>query len=346
MARRSVRPPAVHQVTLDVLETMCRACGNRMRMGHHSHRTGTTVQGVTRRTLNVYRCRNKECPRFHQPTRPEEEGRWALPHGECGLDGIALVGMVRSQHQRSIPQIHEELVRRGLHVAQRTVTDQLSRSEELGALHLADSGRLKTRLAEQKQVILALDGLQPDVGHEVLWVLRDCSSGEVLVARSLLGAPEKDVVPLLEEAASLCRTLSIPIKGVITDGQHSVRNAVASALPGIPHQFCHVHDVREAAKPSAAADLHAKKERKKHVRGVRPIARALEERTDDEAEAMRGSCLAVRSALTDDGRPPLDADGLKLKERLQNISDSSARVEQKRGSPPSSAVSNTCCEPD
>lgn len=95
------------------------------------------------------------------------------------------------------------------------MTDQLYRYEELVALHLADSGRLKARLAEQKQVILALDGLQPDVGHEVLWVLRDCCSGEVLVARSRLRATENDLVPLLEEAARICRDLEIPIKGVI-----------------------------------------------------------------------------------------------------------------------------------
>jgi hypothetical protein len=38
---------------------------------------------------------------------------------------------------------------------------------------------------------LALDGLQPDVGHEVLWVVRDCLSGEVLLARSLLRAYPK-----------------------------------------------------------------------------------------------------------------------------------------------------------
>ncbi len=60
-------------------------------------------------TLKVYRCPNKECLRFHQPTRPEEEGSWALTHGEFGLDVIALVGTLRYQ-QRSIPQIHEELV--------------------------------------------------------------------------------------------------------------------------------------------------------------------------------------------------------------------------------------------
>lgn len=346
MARKQARPKASQQVTLEPLQITCRACGNRMRMGHHSHRTVTTLQGVTRLTLKVYRCRNQTCSRFHQPTRPEEEGGWALPHGEFGLDVIALVGTLRYQQQRSVPQIHEELLRRGIQVAQRTVTDQLYRYEELLALHLADQERLQERLKDQKQVILALDGLQPDVGHEVLWVLRDCCSGEVLVARSLLGATEHDLVPLLEEAASLCRKLDIPVIGVITDGQRSIRNAVARALPGVPHQLCHFHYLREAATPISDADRHAKKELKKQVRGVRPIERALEGRTDEEAEVMRGYGLAVRSALTDDGQPPLQASGLRLRERLQAIDASIERVAEKRGFPTNSAVSSGSCEPD
>jgi len=346
MARKQARPKASQQVTLEPVQITCRACGSRMRMGHHSHRTVTTLQGVTRLTLKVYRCRNQECARYHQPTRPEEEGRWALPHGEFGLDVIALVGTLRYQQQRSIPQIHEELVRRGLQVAERTVTDQLYRYEELLALHLADQERLQERLKGQKQVILALDGLQPDVGHEVLWVVRDCCSGEVLVARSLLGATEHDLAPLLEEAARLCRKLEIPIVGVITDGQRSIRKAVARALPGVPHQLCHFHYLREGATPIADANRHAKKELKKHVRGVRALEGALEERTDEEAEAVRGYCLAVRSALTDDGQPPLEADGLQLQERLQAIDDSIGRVAEKRGCPTNSADSSGSCEQD
>src|SRR5712691_8242738 len=133
----------------------------------------------------------------------------------------------------------------------------------------------------------------PDVGHEVLWVLRDCVSGEVLVARSLLGATENDLVPLLEEVADLCQKLAIPIAGVITDGQHSIRNAVAHVLPAVPHQLCHFHYLREAAKPVYEADKHAKKELKKRVRGVRPLERQLAGRSDPEAEAIRGYCLAV-----------------------------------------------------
>ncbi len=121
---------------------------------------------------------HQACVLYHQPIRPEEEGSWALPHGEFGLDVIAMVGVLRSQQHCSIPQIHQELRARGLVIAERTVTEQLYRYEELLALSLSDKKRLRERLKDQKQVILALDGLQPDVGHEVLWVVRDCCSGE------------------------------------------------------------------------------------------------------------------------------------------------------------------------
>lgn len=44
---------------------------------------------------------------------------------------------------------------------------------------------------------------------------------------------------------------------------------------------------------------------------------------------MRGYCAAVRSALTDDGRPPLAASGLKLHGRLEAIAGSLRWVEEK-----------------
>jgi hypothetical protein len=136
--------------------------------------------------------------------------------------------------------------------------------------------------------------------------------------------------------------LSVPIAGVISDGEHPIRKAVAEVLPGVPHQLCQFHYLREAARPIYEADRHAKKELKKHVRGVRPIERALEGRTDPEAETIRGYCDAVRSALTDDGRPPLEASGLKLHERLSDIADSLERVAEKRGCRPNSSACSTC----
>src|SRR5882672_8733323 len=80
----------------------------------------------------------------------------------------------------SVPTIHQALVARGLAVAPRTVTNLLERYDELVALSLQDTARLRRLTQPQGRVSLALDGLQPDVGQELLWVLRDGLSGEVL----------------------------------------------------------------------------------------------------------------------------------------------------------------------
>lgn len=166
---------------------------------------------------------------------------------------------------------------------------------------LTGSRRLRTVLAKQGRAILALDGMQPDVGHAVPWIIRDCLSGEVLLARSLLSGTADDLAPLLSEVAA---AIGVPVIGVLSDGQTSIRRAVARALPGVPHQLCQFHFLREAAHPVYEADRPAKKALKKQVRGVRPIERTTEGRADAEAEVVRGCCAAVRSAITDDGRPP------------------------------------------
>ena len=70
----------------------------------------------------------------------------------------------------------------------------------------------------------------------------------------------------------------MPVAGVVSDGQRSIRKAVARALAGVPHQLCHFHYLREAALPVYEADRHIKDELKKHVRGVRPIERQVEGR--------------------------------------------------------------------
>jgi len=299
---------------------------------YHNSRTITTLDDVVHLTLQIRRCLNRTCPQFRRPYRPEVEGRLALPKHEFGLDVIACVGTLRYAQHRSLPEIHQHLCHRGMAVAQRTVTHLLERYDELLTLSLTDTARLQRITQAQGRVILALDGLQPDVGHEVLWVFRDCLSGEVLLARSLLSATQADLAVLLR---TVRQTVPVPIVGLVSDGQLSIRGAVAEVFPDVPHQLCHFHYLREAAKPIYDADRHAKKELKKRVRGVRPIERRLEGRSDPEAEVVRGYCAAVRSALTDDGRPPLEASGLKLHDRLTAITASIERVE-KRGPCPRS----------
>ena len=108
-----------------------------------------------------------------------------------------------------------------------------------------------------------------------------------------------------------------------------IRRCLTQACPHM-HHLGQCPDRREAAKPSSEADRQAKTILKKRVRGGRPLERQVAGRTDPEAEVVRGYCSAVRSALTDDGGPPLAASGLKPPDRLTAIADSLERVE-KRG---------------
>jgi hypothetical protein len=257
MARRSVRPQAGQTLELPALTRKCPACGGPLWAAYMAQRSVTTLDGTIRLRLQVRRCRSPQCPRHAVPLRPEQEGRFALPEHEFGLDVIALIGTLRHAQHRSVPEIHAELTRRGVPLCIRTVTNLLDRYDELLALSLADVARLRRVTAAAGRVILAIDGLQPDVGHEVLWVLRDCLSGEILLARSLLSSTRDDLARLITEVK---KALEVPIVGVISDGQESLRNAVQKALDGVPHQLCHFHYLREAAKPIYEADRHAKKE--------------------------------------------------------------------------------------
>jgi len=245
------------------------------------------------------------------------------------LDVIALVGALRFREHRSVPETHQELLRRGVQIAQRSVMHLIERYEELVTVHVTDRERIQEKLKKQGRVILSIDGLQPDAAHEVLWVIRDCLSQEILLARPLLSSAQADITALLREVKELLPP--VPVKGMISDGEKAIRAAVRVVFPKIPHQLCQIHYVRDAAKPIVQADRHAATQLKAHVRGIRPIERALEACTDEPAQDARDYCLAVRSAITDDGHPPLKLGGIKLHTRLSQIRDSLDVVAQKRG---------------
>src|SRR5215813_5906895 len=121
MARPTARPQPTMALTLRPLARHCARCGESMWAAYHNYRTITTLTAVLRLTLQIRRCTNPACPQFAKPYRPEEEGRLALPKHEFGLDVIALVGALRYTQHRSVPEIHQELERRPVAIAPRTV---------------------------------------------------------------------------------------------------------------------------------------------------------------------------------------------------------------------------------
>jgi hypothetical protein len=83
MKGRTPRLEATHKKTVTPLKEQCDACGQPLWVGYHNHRTVTRLDGLWALTIVVRRCVQPECPHYHIAYRPEEEGRWALPHGEA-----------------------------------------------------------------------------------------------------------------------------------------------------------------------------------------------------------------------------------------------------------------------
>jgi len=99
-----------------------------------------------------------------------------------------------------------------------------------------------------------------------------------------------------------------------------------SALPEVAHGLCHFHYLREADMLIYEADRHAKKEERKSEEFLNVPLTTQMSQSQKLCRAIVKRCAI---ALTDDGRPPLDASGLRLQQRLNAIEQSLERVAQK-----------------
>lgn len=181
---------------------------------------------------------NASCASFYRSYRPEGEGALALPKYKFGLDVIALVGSLRFKSKMMVPEIHKELRHRKVEISLTSVFYLQQRYGELLTVHLKDDHRLRDLLSKQGHAILAIDGIQPDNGHEVLWVIREVLSGEVLLARTLLSARQSELSDLLDEVK---RALPIPIRGIVSLKRRSLVQAINESLPSVPHQLYQSH---------------------------------------------------------------------------------------------------------
>jgi hypothetical protein len=160
-----------------------------------------------------------------------------------------------------------------------------------------------------------LDGVQPEKGNETLWILKDHQTAETLLAKNLQSADRGSIASLLREI----KALNIPIKGVISDGQRSIRLAVKEVFPNVPHQLCHFHFLRNIARPISEMDRALKVDLKKKVRGIKSIEKSIASVSDKKSQLIFQYCKAIRFALQDDGCYPLEPGGLKLYRRLREI---------------------------
>src|SRR6266849_6325677 len=150
-------------------------------------------------------------------------------------------------------------------------------------------------------LVLSIDGLQPEQGHETLSVVRELNAKRMWFAEALLSSSADEVRRLLIQARTWAMQLGLPVHLWLSDKQDAFVTGIAAEFPGVPHRYCVNHFLRDLAKPMLEADSHAKVKMRSTVRGLRTIEReVLQQRRPIAAEAPAVAPVAMTPA----GEPP------------------------------------------
>jgi hypothetical protein len=238
-----------------------------------------------------------------------------------------------------------------------------------------DPESLRRHYAATTEIILSIDGLQPEKGHETLYVVRELTGKRVWFAEPLLSAAAAEVRRLIAKAKQWAESLGKPVALWLSDKQDAFVTGIAAEFPEVPHRYCDNHFLRDLAQPVLEADSHAKVQMRKKVRGLRTIEQAVLARPEAETkEDLRpeapeatvparatasdlppavadpaGSvvldyCATVRGILNDDRGGPLHPPGLGMAEALNEVQESIQRnLDAKKGGSPRS---NSSASPD
>jgi transposase len=313
--------------------TACPHCGARLAFSHAVWAKPVQfLTGPEHLTNLGYRCPNPACPCPRAVYRSARAEARQVRGSGYGLEVVVRVGHLRFHQHRTREEIWRALREEaGLQLSERHVQNLVELYLALLRASQADPRPLLApAVADHGGIILAIDGLQPEQGNEQLWVVREVLSGAVLAATNLQQATAAVLADLRRPIAAW----GLPVLGVISDCQGSIRLAVAAVFPGVPHQLCQYHALREAAEPLWEADRHLLVQAKMEVRGLRDIEERVRQRDDPAAPAnavVLDAVLAVRQVVRTTGTLPLDFAGLQAMDDLAALGQTLDRCLEKGG---------------
>jgi hypothetical protein len=361
---------------LDVIERDCPSCGRMMHICDHRQRRLSTLDGPVELICKLNHCPDPNCPGHTKTRSPEQESLIALPHWAIGWDVLCWIGQRRFSRHASIPLIRLELDDAySIRISEDSIARAIRFYQIILAARQQDPDVLRRQYAPVAEIILSIDGLQPEKGHETLYVVRELTQKRVWFAEPLISATADEVRRLITKAREWAEALGKDVALWLSDRQDAFVTGIAAEFPEVPHRYCANHFLRDVARPVLEADSHAKVRMRKKVRGLRTIEQAVLLRRASsgagvpaEAEAIPGGvaspddpasrtsgedavggvvldyCTAVRGILNDDQGGPLHPPGLRMAEALSEVRESIQRnLGAKKGG---SRRSNSVAWPD
>jgi hypothetical protein len=351
-------------VELDVLDRDCPVCGRMMHICDHRYRRVHTLEGPWQIVCKLNHCPDPDCPDHVKTHSPEAEASIAPSQWAIGWDVFAWIGHRRFSRHWGIPQIQAELLDSyGIKLAEWSISRYTHSYQTMLAARQQDPERLRQEYEGVDQIILSIDGLQPEKGHETLYVVRELTKKRVWFAEPLISASDDEVRRLIATAKQSAESLGKTVKLWVSDKQDAFVKGIAAEFPDVPHRYCANHFLRDLAKPILEADSHAKVQMRRKVRGLRTIEKAVLKRQRDleeeqaavtqvesdaavtcepaetcnggeeaAAEVVLDYCAAVRGILNDDQGGPLHPPGLRMAEALGEVGESIQRnLDAKKG---------------
>jgi len=329
--------------------TACPHCGARLAFSHPVWAKPIQFLGGPEHVTNLgFRCANPGCDYGRSVYRSAQAEARHVRGSGYGLDVVVRIGHLRFGEHRTREEIWRRLREEaGLAINERHVQNLL---EVYLALLRASGDDLPARLGPVAQehggLILSLDGLQPEQGNEQLWVVREVQSGAIVAAANLQQASAPFLAPLLRPV----QQSGLPVLGVISDAQESIRVAVAAVFPGVPHQLCQYHALREATEPLWEADRHLLVQVKKELRPLRDVEERTRQRqarreatgepADPADDVVLDTVTALRQVTRERGTQPLDFGALRALDELEALDETLGRCREKKGTRASPACRN------
>jgi hypothetical protein len=349
---------------LDVLDRDCSVCGRRMYICDHRYRHFHSLEGPVELVCKLNHCPDPTCPGHAVTKSPEVEVTIALPKWAIGWDVLCWIGHRRCSRHWSITQIRSELEDGfGIKLSEDSLARYIRHYQVMLAARQEDPEALRRQYEAVEEIILSIDGLQPEKGHETLYVVRELTQKRVWFAEALLSATADEVRRLIAKAKEWAAMLGKSVGLWLSDRQDAFVTGIVAEFPGVAHRYCQNHFLRDVAKPVLEADSHTKVQMRRKVRGLRKIEQAVLKRQGAEAprdadgegaEAVLATavepadlplqeadpagavvldyCAAVRGILNDDQGGPLHPPGLRMAEALEEVRESIQRnLDEKKG---------------
>ena len=169
MAYRWPAGTAFTRIVLDVEDRSCPVCDRYMHVCDHRYHHLWTLAGPTQVVNHLVRCPDPSCESRGRTFSPATELSISMPRWCIGWDVLCWLGHRRFARHWSVPQLRLELQdTHQIRLSDDAIENYIGQYQTMLAARQQDPERLAEAYKDSEALVLTIDGLQPEKGHETL----------------------------------------------------------------------------------------------------------------------------------------------------------------------------------